>query len=272
MQVPPHWQVVGTPGPRAVVLLHGFLGRGADWLPQMHALSAQGWWCLAPDLPGHGLHPPGPCDSDSSLNVLSAELHALGVRQPALVGYSLGGRLALAWALRQPDALRALVLESASPGLAAAPARAERRQLDEARALALLRDGVPAFVAAWYATPFWDSLRAHPAFAALLDQRRRQSAEGLARSLREAGTGSQPSLWEALPRLAVPTLCLSGQQDAKFRGIAEAMGARVPEALWHAEVLPGGHNLHLENPAAWLAAVEPFLQDKGPSEEGPQRC
>lgn len=269
MTVPSYWRAVGPAGPRALVFLHGFLGQGADWLPQMQALSSLGW-CLAPDLPGHGQHPPGPCDLDSTLKRLRADVQALGVREIYLLGYSLGGRLALAWALRHPTDLRALVLESASPGLAEPSARAERRAQDAERAAALLAEGVPAFVARWYQAPLWDSLRASPAFPALLAQRGKQSAEGLARSLREVGTGSQISLWERLPALSVPTLCLSGQQDAKFQALAAAMTERADPAYWQAESLPGGHNLHLENPAAWLTAVRSFLHAKGPSEEGPR--
>ncbi|MGV3524172.1 MAG: 2-succinyl-6-hydroxy-2,4-cyclohexadiene-1-carboxylate synthase [Candidatus Sericytochromatia bacterium] len=269
MPLPSYWRALGPARPRALVFLHGFLGQGADWLPQMQALGSLGW-CLAPDLPGHGQHPPGPCDPASTLKRLRTDLQASGVQEICLLGYSLGGRLALAWALEHPADLRALVLESASPGLAEATARAARRQQDAERAAALLAEGVPAFVARWYQAPLWDSLRSSPAFAGLVAQRGQQSAAGLARSLREAGTGSQASLWERLPALAVPTLCLSGQQDAKFQALAAAMTQHANPAYWQAQSLPGGHNLHLENPAAWLAAVRPFLQAKGPSEEGPR--
>lgn len=82
--------------------------------------------------------------------------------------------------------------------------------------------------------------------------------EGLAGSLRGLGTGRQPSLWERLPEVRVPTLLVVGEEDGKFTRVAYEMTKRLPEA--RVVVVPGaGHTVHLENPAGFAAALEEFL-------------
>ena len=77
----------------------------------------------------------------------------------------------------------------------------------------------------------------------------------LAACLRGLGSGAQPSLWKDLGRVRAPTLLLAGEQDAVFRTLAVRMGAALPDA--RVEAVPdAGHATHLENPAAWAAAVQ----------------
>ncbi len=89
-------------------------------------------------------------------------------------------------------------------------------------------------------------------------RRLRSSAAGLASALRHLGSGTQPSLWDELPRLRVPTLLLAGERDAKFSGIARRMAERIPRA--RLLLLPGsGHSPHLEVPAHYTDAVAGFF-------------
>jgi 2-succinyl-6-hydroxy-2,4-cyclohexadiene-1-carboxylate synthase len=246
-----------------LLLLHGFTGSGALWAPHAAAL-AERFRVIAPDLLGHGDSdaPPDPARHamPRTIGDLAALLDALGVARCALLGYSLGGRVALALAAEHPQRVTALILEGASPGIADAEDRAARRAADAHLARRLEDDGLAAFVDAWMAQPLFATQAALPAAArtAARAARLRNSVVGLAACLRGLGTGSQPSYWQRLHELTMPVLLLAGERDAKFRALAGAMAERIPTATLR--IVPGaGHTTHLENPAAFQQLVRAFL-------------
>jgi 2-succinyl-6-hydroxy-2,4-cyclohexadiene-1-carboxylate synthase len=219
--------------PGDLVLLHGFTQTGASWDGVLRELAGR-YRALAPDL--------GPGPGEAELD----RLEALAPSAFTLCGYSMGGRLALALALRIPERVRRLVLVSASPGLADAEERAARRAADEALADRIEAIGVEAFAREWAAQPLFAGQPAKIAAAAHEDRLRRSSGE-LAAQLRGLGTGAMPSLWERLGELPMPVSAVVGERDPKFRAIADRMGFPV-------EVVPGaGHALPLEAPAAVAA-------------------
>jgi 2-succinyl-6-hydroxy-2,4-cyclohexadiene-1-carboxylate synthase len=155
----------------------------------------------------------------------------------------MGGRLALALALRIPQRVERLVLISASPGLANDGERAARRAADEAFADRIEAIGVEAFARAWAAQPLFAGQPPEVAAAAHADRLRRSAAEHAAQ-LRNLGTGVMPPLWERLRELTMPVSAVVGERDAKFRAIAERMG-------FPTVVVPGaGHAVPLEAPGA----------------------
>lgn len=242
---------------RWLVALHGFLGRGADWTPLAPGLP--GFRILAPDLPGHGAAQDLPDSVFSMQGAAGAVLETMdarGIERAALLGYSMGGRLALYLALHAGERFSHLVLESASPGLRTDAERAERRRLDAGRAEEIRRD-LPGFLARWYALPLFATTP--PATrAALVHERTANDPAGLARSLHHMGTGAQPDLWQALPALAVPTLALVGARDEKFVRLAHKMAASTACLRVHA-VPHAGHTVHLDAPEAFARAVRGFL-------------
>ena len=246
-----------------LLLLHGFTGSGALWEAHAAELAAH-FHVIAPDLLGHG-DTDAPADPARyalarAIADLAALFDALGIARSAVLGYSLGGRLALAFAVEQPRHVGALVLEGASPGIADADERAARRAADDRLAQQLDSDGLAAFVDAWMAQPLFATQAALPAAmrAAARAARLRNDPAGLAACLRGLGTGSQPSYWQRLHELAMPVLLLAGEHDPKFQALARAMGERIPEAT--PCVVPGaGHTTHLENPAAFRRLVRAFL-------------
>ena len=230
--------------PADLVLLHGFTQTGASWDGVVRELAGR-YRALAPDLGA------GPWE---------AELDRLArVVPPAftLAGYSLGGRLALALALRMPERVERLVLVSAGPGLADEGERAARRAADEALAERIEAIGVEAFAREWAAQPLFAGQPAEVAAAAHEDRLRRSAPEHAAQ-LRGLGTGVMPPLWERLGELDMPVTLVVGEQDAKFVALAEQMHARLPQA--ELVVVPGaGHAVHLEAPAAIAAHLRGSL-------------
>jgi 2-succinyl-6-hydroxy-2,4-cyclohexadiene-1-carboxylate synthase len=236
--------------PGELLLLHGFTQTGRSWALVEAALRGR-YRCLAPDLPGHGdLSARRPVSFDA----VAAYLAALAPRRFVLGGYSMGGRLALDFALRHPARVERLVLLGASPGLADPDERQARRAADEALAERILADGVEAFAEAWGRQPLFAGQPRGVADLARAE-RLRQSADGLAAALRGLGTGVMAPLWDRLGELAMPVALLAGERDAKFRAIAERMAASIPHARLH--VVPGaGHAAHLEAPDAVAAALD----------------
>jgi 2-succinyl-6-hydroxy-2,4-cyclohexadiene-1-carboxylate synthase len=226
--------------PEDVVLLHGFTQTGASWEPVIRALGPR-YRALAPNLGA------GPW---------SAEVGRLAALVPSgavLAGYSMGGRVALGLALARAVPLRALVLVSASPGLADPGDRLARRTKDDSLADRIEAIGIEAFAREWAAQPLFAG-QPPEVVAAAHAERLLRSAGELAAQLRGLGTGVMPSLWDRLGELSVPTTLVVGERDAKFRAIAERMRARLPDAAL--VVVPSaGHAPHLEAPAAVAEAI-----------------
>lgn len=249
-----------------LLLLHGFTGSSANWQPFFDAWGAH-LRLIAVDLPGHG-RAPAPADpAQYTMQHVAAGLLALldarGIERTHLLGYSMGGRLALYLASHHPDRIGKLVLESSSPGLATTVARQERIASDGELANFIEREGIAAFVARWEALALWNSQQQlSPAVRqSLHEQRLRNSATGLANSLRGMGTGRQPSLWPLLPDLSLPALLIAGALDTKFVAINREMTALLPDA--RLEIVAGaGHAVHLERPDIFSRCVLDFLREE----------
>jgi 2-succinyl-6-hydroxy-2,4-cyclohexadiene-1-carboxylate synthase len=236
-----------------IVLLHGFGQTGRCWGPLAPAL-AGGHEVVRLDAPGHG----GSTGTVADLPT-TGRLMAQAGGPAVYLGYSMGARMALHVATEAPDVVQALVLVGGTPGIEDDAERARRRAADRALAQRIRDDGVDAFVERWLAMPMFAGL---PPGARFDDERRRNTAEGLATSLELAGTGSQAPLWDALPDIEAPVLVVAGEDDHRYAAIAErTAGAIGPNA--RAALVPGaGHSAHLEQPEravdlvlGWLAEV-----------------
>ena len=232
-----------------LLLLHGFTATGASWDAVRRCVDAGLYEPEAPDLRGHGTR------ADDRPVTIGACVHDLQRAEPyALAGYSMGGRVALHLALAQPDKVKRLVLVSTTAGLQAESDRAERRAADEDLADGLERAGVEAFARSWAAQPLFATQPPEVAAAAHRD-RLRNSAGGLAASLRGMGTGAMTPVWDRLHELAMPARVVVGEHDAKFRVIGEKLVDALPNA--DLVVIPGaGHAAHLEAPEAVARAIE----------------
>ena len=266
------WHLLHRPAPpepegEPLWLLHGFTGSSATWEPLLARLGTQRA-VVAVDLIGHGCTdaPADPARYTMARAVedLLALMDALGSGRICLLGYSMGGRLALHLALAAPQRLACLILESASPGIADPARREARRAADEELATFIEQAGIEAFVQRWERHPLWASQASLPEATkqALRRQRLAQRPQGLAHSLRGMGVGAQAPLWERLGELTMPVLLVAGELDAAYRQMASEMARRMPRARCHV-VEGAGHAVHLEHPEAFVAAVTRFLQAHG---------
>ncbi len=181
--------------------------------------------------------------------------------RPWVLGYSMGGRVALSWAVETDSLLAGLLLVGASPGLREPSARAARRREDFALAARLRRDGIEQFAEEWERTPLIRSQARIPqgALEPLRARRRKQDPEGLARALEGYGTSTMPSLWERLGEITVPVLLATGAEDAKFSALAADM-ARAHPVILTSQIPAAGHCAHLEKMDTFAAVLNLFTR------------
>ena len=253
-------EVSGT-GP-ALLLLHGFTGDVSTWEP------FAGSWPFRQvrvDIIGHG-ESDAPADArrfsmEEAARDLLTLLDQLELDEAALIGYSMGGRLALHLALAAPARVRALVLESASAGIEDASERALRERSDEALAADILRDGIEPFVDHWQVQPLFASQArlTTDVFERQRQQRLAASSAGLAGSLRGMGAGRQEYLLPRLGGLTMPVLLLAGALDERYAALARTMACAMPRSTVEI-IADAGHAAHLEQPGAFAEAVRRFLE------------
>jgi 2-succinyl-6-hydroxy-2,4-cyclohexadiene-1-carboxylate synthase len=236
-----------------LLLLHGFTHTGASWDPVVAALGER-YRVLTPDIRGHGAASDAePVTLEAVLGDLTA---LLGDRPFTLVGYSMGGRIALHLALAMPGSVERLVLVGGSPGLADPDERSRRRLEDEQLAGEFDELEIEELALRWaMGTPVLAGQPPHIADAAHED-RLRNSSHGLARALRGLGTGALPSVWDRLAEVSAPVTLVVGERDAKFRGVAAEMAPLFGGPVDVVVVADAGHAAHLEAPAAVAAAIK----------------
>lgn len=248
-----------------LLMLHGFTGSMATWSGVMETF-ARHFTVVRIDLLGHG-NSDSPTDPmryamDEVVVDLLEIADRLAFGRFHLLGYSMGGRLALHVALANQQRVRTLVLAGASPGIESPKERAARRRADAELARFIEEEGIEAFVERWESLPLFSTERSLPEAVRrrVRAERLNQSPRGLANSLRGAGTGSQGFLLGAMAQLKVPTLLLAGEFDDKYTAWAHRMGAVLPRA--QVVIVEGaGHAVHRERPELFVNAVVPYLQD-----------
>jgi 2-succinyl-6-hydroxy-2,4-cyclohexadiene-1-carboxylate synthase len=241
-----------------VTLLHGFTLNGASW-DELVAKMPDGWKWIAPDLRGHGSAPTSPATMDDCAADLVVLWDQLGIERSHVVGYSMGGRLALHVAVRLPERTRSLLTIGAHAGLDE-DARATRRQADEALAERIEREGVESFVQHWESLPMLTGIRRRgPAFAAWLHGLRTgNKADGLAASLRGMGAGAMEPLWDELEAIDLPCTFVAGEDDLPFMQAAARLKATVDRSRLRG-VRDSGHSVQFEQPDAAASILADHL-------------
>jgi len=234
-----------------VAFLPGFAQRGDAWAPVAERVG-QSYRSVCIDF--------GSFSFDQRLGEIASRVDDGDV----IVGYSMGGRLALHLALARPDLVDGLVLLGATAGIEAEEERRARRTADEALAADLERGGLDVFVGRWLAQPLFASL---PSDAADLDDRRRNTVAGLASSLRLTGTGTQEPLWDRLGMLTMPVLVLAGERDERFAGLGRRIAQTIGTNATFAVVPHAGHAAHLEEPEAFLRVLRDWLGVRRPGRD-----
>lgn len=242
----------GKSGYPWLIFLHGFSGDCREWqevgkhlpdYPQLHL-----------DLPGHGVSSQMSVSGFSGVSkLLNDTFVSYNILKYWLVGYSLGGRIAMYHACQQPTGLCGLIVEGGHPGLDCAQARENRRLVDRRWATRFADEPLDSVFSDWYQQPVFASLTDMQR-QDLVTLRRQNSGLALAEMLQATSLAEQPDLRAALSILTYPFHYLYGERDDKFAAIAAKLCAErhaIPNA---------GHNAHRDNPAAVAASLAQILR------------
>lgn len=250
-----------------IVFLHGLLGSGRDWRVITAALQAH-YQCMTIDLPGHGFsHDISLPIDDSAIGfeltsraIINTLLHR-GVSHCILVGYSLGARLAMYLAtllanqrlpMSQKIHFQGVFLEGGHFGLPDIE-RPARWVNDQQWAVRFASQPLSSVLEDWYQQTVFSSLN-HDQRQSLVIKRSDNLGAGIANMLLATSLAKQPLLLMPLQQATLSVRYVCGEYDAKFRQIAmqsELSISVIPDA---------GHNIHIEQPQAFISALLRFAQ------------
>lgn len=256
-------KISGSDNLPIIVFLHGFTGSTTTWTTVMNLLDKK-YRCVAIDLIGHGKSTvPKDYDRysmDEQLQDLEVVAEKLKLSKFTLVGYSMGGRVALAYTLRYPKRVSSLVLESSSPGLKKESERLERKKADANLSLRIIQNGIEEFVDFWEEIALFNSQKklSTDVQKVVREERLSQSETGLSNSLLGIGTGSQPSYWDELSTINIPVLLITGELDKKFVQISKEMLNLLP-LVEHRTQKDTGHAIHVEKPVLFATMVREHI-------------
>jgi 2-succinyl-6-hydroxy-2,4-cyclohexadiene-1-carboxylate synthase len=261
-----HFQQYGAKKDPTLLLLHGFRGSSDDWDAEfVDEIVDSGFQLMVVDLPGHG-QTVVDNEEDYSFEycalALVRLLDDLQLDKVHLLGYSMGGRLALYLAVRYPKRFERIVLESASPGLETETERQARIVSDHALAERIRSQPSEQFLREWFSQPLFASMATQPArLERLIARRMDNDPPSLTMSLEGMGTGAQPSLWNELDNVKNRLLLIVGEKDSKFCNVGREITSRCPGVSL--EIVPeSGHNVHFERPREFTKLVRNYLHER----------
>ncbi len=255
-------------GERAFVLVHGFTGSRDDFREHVPELARLGR-TIALDQRGHGGSSNSGRDEDYTLDGLVADLaaafDALGLERADLLGHSLGGMVALRFALAHPARVASLVLMDTSPNPLRMPlpekARAGIAALARERGMGALFDSMRELAARNPALPpsakrtqermgtdvFWERIR-----------RKIEAMDPVAWDALSRALGEQASVADRLGEIRCPTLVMVGAEDLPFLVPSDLMERGIPGAR-RVTIPDAAHSPQLENPPAWSESIRAHL-------------
>lgn len=244
-----------------LVFLHGFLGESQDWLDLIKLLEKQ-YYCVAFDLPGHRQSLlPDPCPKDlfSYFNKEIIEmLNNKNIKDAIVIGYSMGGRVALNLVDQHKDHFKALVMISAHVGLDDPQEKQERYLSDLKWASELENSAFPAFLKRWYSQPIFSSLKNNPnMFRKLLIRRQFNNPLCLAKVLPSISLAKQPTTAKTLEKIMLPKLLICAEHDSKFFQLYKNIS---PD---YRMIQNAGHAPHIENPEELVHSLYEFFDSIG---------
>lgn len=213
-------------------------------------------------LPGHGGAPaleplPTPGFDEVSAGFI-ATLDQLEIERSALIGYSMGARVAMHIARDYPERVSELVVIAGHPGLESEDARLGRQMVDRKRAERIRGAGLKRFLEGWYKQDLFASFSALPDFEAIVKERMDGDADGVATTLERLSTGHQEPLTEAMIASTIPTLWIAGERDPRYVALLKPI-AEAQKSGRFLLIEGAGHALVSEAPRVLSDAIGDFL-------------
>lgn len=246
-----------------IIFLHGFTGSSYDFLTLPDAIISN-YRCLIPDLPGHGqtqvLEDATVFQTNGQVALLEQWLCSLGQSKFHLFGYSMGGRLALQFAVKNSHQLHSLIVVSTTAGINQEAIRKERAEADVQLAQKILSSEPVDFLTGWLSQSIFQGIaeRGQDFIAQEVVRRLPIQPSGLACSLKYFSTGVMPSVWHQLKEIKTPSLAIAGSRDRKYLALASELVTLMPNATLR--ILETSHAPLIESPDLLGKEITNFLK------------
>ncbi|MDC1067939.1 2-succinyl-6-hydroxy-2,4-cyclohexadiene-1-carboxylate synthase [Candidatus Kapabacteria bacterium] len=245
-----------------ITFLHGFMGSSSDWNYFADNLKTD-YNILLIDLPAHGESVN--LDKNDYLfanipNQISDILEIEKIKSSHLVGYSMGGRIAIKCLINFPEIFEKVILESTTAGIESQHEREARKQNDKILGSKIVNSDFKEFLDSWYQLQLWGNIRNHKNYSGMINSRLDNNLKELQKSLEKMGTGSQPSYWDSLKSIKNSIIYVSGNLDQKYTALANKFSDKL--SYYKHEPLAGvGHNVHFENNEIFLEIIKNHFGD-----------
>ncbi|WP_372369217.1 2-succinyl-6-hydroxy-2,4-cyclohexadiene-1-carboxylate synthase [Candidatus Uabimicrobium sp. HlEnr_7] len=246
----------GNKNAPTLVLLHGMLGSGEDWQPFIHQWSAN-FYCATIDLPGHGNSLIGDKNKVYTFtDVADMIVREIEAQSFYLIGYSMGGRIALDIIKRYKQRIIKAICISASPGIEDKKEAQQRYNRDQKL---LKGKDQKQFLQQWYKQPLFIGIPEHKNYEQLLTKRLQGNFVEMQKGLNIMSVGKQPNMW---PWLCInkpqPLLYVCGELDKKYTAIAQRLKQNI-----HVQVFTlknSSHMPHFQQPKVFSDIVNNYFQ------------
>ena len=253
-----NYKTWGSPERPALIMLHGFLGNAEEWQPVAEALSGQ-FYCIAVDLPGHGGSQHITLPEDKAFEAFDEHLlvltDSLRLEKYNMLGYSLGGRLAMSHMLAYPELVGHVIAESANPGVASELERGRRRMQDKQWARRFREDSIEDVLRDWYAQPVFADLTDSERWDMVEKRKPSGKTDALAEMLLATSVARQKNLWQLMTRGGFSLGYICGSRDSRYKEVGRRLLQRSPGVI-RQQVEGAGHNVHLHHRERFVQAFD----------------
>lgn len=254
-----HVEVIGNGLP--VICLHGFSESCATW----KELFIQGYKIYKIDLIGHG-NSDKPKEQEyysveTMINHIHCIINKLVKTKYSLIGYSMGGRIAVRYALSYVNEIEKLILESCSFGIKDEKEKSMRYLSDKLLAENIINKGISWFQQYWSSLKIFETQKKLPKEIKerINNGRLHNSGIALANTLMGSGQGVFPYCGEQIEKSQLPILYICGSLDKKYSELGREYLKRISN-MRYVQVDDAGHNVHLEKPKEFQCIIESFLK------------
>ena len=238
------------------LFLHGFTGSHASWEGIYRKIDHP---YIVIDIPGHGKSSFNDLDYDYSIDDWCDDfdeiLDSLKVDKLNICGYSMGGRLAIAYASKNPRRIKTLFLESTSLGINDNKAR-EERYLDDLKLCEGITNDLAEFIQKWEKNPLFlkQGERNKQEFLKQKEDRMKYDPIQLSKALRTFSQGKMRSYEDEFLNFKFPIMIINGKEDHKYLKIGKNMRDVCKFSVQY--TIPNcGHNTHLEAPRVFIDLI-----------------
>ncbi len=257
------FKTFGDPKNPLVIFIHGFMGSHCDWeffIPKIE----KKYHCISLDLPGHGESPLS-LKSFEELSFTIKELIQIASKGECyLIGYSLGGRVALDLFNRYPDLISGVILESCHPGLQNKEEKLKRLNFDKnlfSNVSKNKKEDFLYFLINWYQLPLFGNMSRNKNFQDLLKKRMKNDPEKMKSMATFFSLGNQDNFFPSLSKNETPILYITGNGDKKYTDLGKEL-SKKSQPLNHIIIEGASHNTHFDKPLEFERLIHRFLENQ----------